>query len=266
MKMSRSIQYLPFVGAFILLSIPNTQAAPIDWQAVGGWAIDWGRSFFTFLIFGLLAIWLIPKPLGRWSENVRRAPLKSFGVGILVLIAGYAGILILFALAVALVIFLYMLTFNNLGWLLLSLGLPAIGLSFGILSLFVAFVSKIVVMFFLGKILLERAAPKALAHNIWPLLVGIVVFLLIRAIPWLGWVIGSLATLVGLGAIWLGLVRSKVKVSPGKEPAEQPVVEAAPEAPTPEPAPEYALEVGAPAAIDLAGQPVENEVILPAGE
>jgi hypothetical protein len=219
MKMNPIKSFFPLLGIFIIFAIPSSRHTAIDWNAIGIWALDWVRAFVTFLILGLLAIWIIPKPLNRWSEVVRRAPMKSFGVGILVVIVGYAGILLLMALILALGIFLIVIKLSDLGSAVLTLGLPALGLILGVLNFVIAFVSKLVVIFFFGKILLERLSAKALKHNIWPLLVGLVIYLLVRAIPWLGWVIGVVVTLIGLGAIWLGLSRPKAAVEAAAAPA-----------------------------------------------
>jgi len=205
MSSGRFRQLFPILGVFIILALPGAQAAAINWPAVGSWALSWLRDLVFYLILGLLAIWLIPKPLNRWSEVARRSPVKSFGVGIVILVAGYAAMIILFVLLLALGIFFYSLQFSNLSGIAFGLGLPGTGLAFGVLNFIVAYASKLVVVFLLGKLILEGLYPKALKHNIWPLLAGLLVYLLLRAIPWLGWAIGSVVTLLGLGAIWLGL-------------------------------------------------------------
>lgn len=206
-------------------------------QEVGAWLLYWFRDLATFIALGLLVIWLIPRPLNRWAEAARRSPIKSFGIGIVVIIVGYVGFVILFALVLALGIFLYMIRFNDLGGAIIGLGLPATATAFGALNVFVAFISKLVVAFLFGKLLFERWYPKALAHNIWPLLLGVTVYLLIRAIPWLGWAVGSVATLVGLGAIWLGLSRKAThEVTSVEGTAEPPaVVETGSPEPLPDP-------------------------------
>jgi hypothetical protein len=199
------MKYMPkfasIIGVFALLS---PAAAPVNWQGVGQWMLDFGRDLLFFLVLGLLAIWLFPNVLKRCAQVLRRSPVKSFFTGIAVLFAGYASILILFLLVIVIGIFFYVITFGDAGGLIFGLGLPAVGLVFGALNLTVAYLTKLVVAFLIGLLLLETLLPKALKHNIWPLLAGVVVYLLIRAIPWLGWAIGVAATLAGLGAIWLG--------------------------------------------------------------
>jgi hypothetical protein len=54
---------------------------------------------------------------------------------------------------------------------------------------------------------------------------GLTIYLLVRAIPWLGWAVGVVVTLVGLGAIWLGLSRSKEAVEMKATPAPEAAVE-----------------------------------------
>lgn len=203
--MKRSYILFPLFPAIVFLSIPNIQLAGIDWPVVGAWALNFLRSFIIFLIIGGLAVWLIPRAFDSWSENVRRSPFKSFGLGIVSLFAGYAGIFVLFFLVLAVGVAFYLGSFGNLGWIVLSIGLPAVGLTFGILNLFVAYVSKLVVALLVGKAIFESLAPKANAHKIFPLLLGLVIYLLVRAIPFLGWAVGVVVTLIGLGAIWIGL-------------------------------------------------------------
>lgn len=216
MKLGRIISMLSVFGAFSFLFIP-TQTGGIDWATLGSWALSWLTSLVTFLILGALALWLLPKPFNRWADNVGRAPFKAFGAGILVIIVGYPAIFILLLLVIFIAAFLYLITFNGLGGMILGFGLPAVGLVFGILNLFVAYISKLVVAFFLGKIILTRVTPKAKPHRFWMLLLGVVIYLLVRAIPWLGWAVSVVVTLVGLGAILLGLGQQKAAPETAEE-------------------------------------------------
>lgn len=209
MRYWRPLAILSALGLSGIAAAPLPQSSGIDWPVVGAWFLEFGISLITFLILGVLALWLIPKPFDRWAETVRQAPFKSFGLGILALFSGYAAILILFILLLAIGIFLYAINFGNLGAIVLGLGLPGTGLIFGALNLLVAYASKLVVALLLGKIIFERLAPKAIGRNFWPLLVGLILYLLVRSIPWLGWAVGVGVTLLGLGAIWLGSLRPR---------------------------------------------------------
>jgi hypothetical protein len=54
-----------------------------------------------------------------------------------------------------------------------------------------------------GRLILERAFPRAAPGRSWPLLAGLVLYVLLASIPGLGWVIATLVTAFGLGAAWL---------------------------------------------------------------
>jgi hypothetical protein len=219
--------------ASIAQDVDYASRQAIDWPKVGNWAWARGREIITFLVFGLLAIWLFPKQLNRTVERLRTSPGKSTGVGLLVLIVGYTAAFLLALVVVGLFIFFLFISFKGLGWAIFSIGLSAWGLLLAAFSLIVSYISKLVVAFFIGKWLLEKLFPKA-KRNIWPLLVGVLLYVLICSIPWLGWVIGAIATLMGLGAIWLAfrdrrfiVVEQNVEAAPPEtvESSSEPAVE-----------------------------------------
>ena len=67
----------------------------------------------------------------------------------------------------------------------------------------VGYLSKIVFSFLVGRMILERIQKPWGAGRLWPLVLGVVIFTIVRAIPILGWLIGLIVTLLGLGALWL---------------------------------------------------------------
>jgi hypothetical protein len=73
-----------------------------------------------------------------------------------------------------------------------------------LLFLFILFtVSKIVAAYMLGKWIVPVLFPHS-ADNSWlRLIIGVVIYVLLAAIPLLGWLVGLGAALVGTGAIWL---------------------------------------------------------------
>jgi hypothetical protein len=71
-------------------------------------------------------------------------------------------------------------------------------------------VSKIVAAFMFGKWLM-KVVFRQTEEKIWlDLLVGVFLFVLIRAIPVVGWLAGLAATLIGAGAFWLAWNNRKV--------------------------------------------------------
>ncbi len=195
----------------------------IDWPRLGNWAWARLRELLTLLIFGLLAIWLFPKQLNRSVDRLRTSPGKSTGVGLVVVIVGYISVILLALVVIGLFIFFLFIQFNGLGWVVFNVGLSVWGLILAIFNLFVSYISKLIVAFLIGKFILDSILPKAKKHNIWPLLLGVLLYVLIRSIPWLGWVFGVAATLMGLGAIWLAFRERRfrfVEQSTGEAPPE----------------------------------------------
>jgi len=70
-------------------------------------------------------------------------------------------------------------------------------------GLLVSYGSKIVVAYMVGKLLIRWLAPKVEEQPIWPMIVGVLLYTFLRAIPVVGFAIGIFVTLIGIGAMWL---------------------------------------------------------------
>jgi hypothetical protein len=79
----------------------------------------------------------------------------------------------------------------------------AVGLASVVFWLSIVYFSKVIVAFWLGRLLFRRFLPKYQQTSVWALLVGVLLFALIVSIPYLGWVASVIATMFGLGALWL---------------------------------------------------------------
>jgi hypothetical protein len=64
--------------------------------------------------------------------------------------------------------------------------------------------SKLIVAFSLGLFIFRAKERPGFVRSLTPLLLGLVIYLLIRAIPFLGWAVGVVVTLFGLGAVVSG--------------------------------------------------------------
>ncbi len=194
---------------------PLAQPAPqraINSQALLDWLEGRWRSAFPLLLFGLLLIWLLPARLGAAADGLQKRPFHSLWRGASFLFTGYgmAGLGLLAAIAVGL--FFVSLGYWNLAWLSWGAGLGALSLAFAVFSLAVAFVSKIVVAFLLGKLILRRWLPDNGWQRLLALLLGLLIYLLLEAIPTLGWVIAIGVTLFGLGALVREAAARRVEV------------------------------------------------------
>jgi hypothetical protein len=61
-------------------------------------------------------------------------------------------------------------------------------------------VAKIPVIYFLGEWVLQKTANKA--HQVWALILGLVIYGIVTMLPIIGGLVGFLVTIFGLGA-WL---------------------------------------------------------------
>ena len=163
-------------------------------------------EFVTLLIVGGLAVWLLPSQLRIWAGKVRRKPLPSFGFGLLaaIIFANATGVAILLAVMILFVgIWLGGISLWSLAFLFWGLAYSALTTVMSAFALTVFFGSKVIVAYMAGKLILSRLAPRAAEYRILFLLLGVVLYILLRSIPTVGWVIEILVVLFGLGAIWV---------------------------------------------------------------
>ena len=179
-----------------------------QWQT---WGIALLRNIAALLIVGLLAVWLIPAQLTFSSEQPRKRPWRSLLIGFLVLLLGWFVALFALLLVLGLAFFLFWISLPNLGFLVGSLGTMAVGLASILYWLSIAYFSKLIIAFLLGKAIFSRSTSKYAQGRVLPLIVGVVLFALIASIPYLGWVISVIATMFGLGALWVVAFPHNVK-------------------------------------------------------
>jgi hypothetical protein len=66
----------------------------------------------------------------------------------------------------------------------------------------VSFVTKVIVSLLGGQLILGRLKPELTEHKVWPLLLGVVIFAILAALPFVGWLVTLIVVLLGLGALW----------------------------------------------------------------
>ena len=182
---------------------PAKQIAQIDQESLKNWGASLGRNLVALLVIGLLGILFVPIPLNLTTEKIRRQSGLTILTGLIFFILGWFVTILAIVLVVMLALFFLSLSLPNLGFLTGALGLTGVGLGLSVFWLSITYVSKIVFALFLGRLLLQRLAPRYAQGNLWPLLLGIVLYALIASIPFLGWVVATIVTLLGLGALWM---------------------------------------------------------------
>ncbi len=202
-----AIEATPAGGIEYQFAAPGKAARPTPRVSIGlrigNWFLARLRDFVTLLALGGLAVWQVPALLDRLADRVRTKPLPATGWGLLTLVVGYVGAAVLAVLILIVWVLLGLVTLGGLARTVSGIGFSGLGLVFAVFSLLVAYGSKLVVAYLVGKLLVQAIAPQYADRKVWPLLVGVALYVLLRAIPVLGWVVGVAATLAGLGAMWL---------------------------------------------------------------
>lgn len=200
------------------------QGSTIDFERLKTWAIPVLRRLAALLVLGLLAAWLKPAQLNRASQQPRRRFWRSLFTGLLVFTMGWISIALVFVLVIALALFLLWVSLPNLGFLTGTIGVSAVGLTVSVFWLAIVFFSKLIVSAWIGDLIFQRLNSRYAQSRVWPLVVGIIVYTLLASIPYLGFLVAAISTLLGLGALWM--------VAMQREPAEaKPILVPAPEIP-----------------------------------
>jgi cytoskeletal protein CcmA (bactofilin family) len=174
--------------------------------AIPEWLVARLNDLLILLLVGGLVIWLRPALIQRPAEQLRRKPLPAAGFGLLAVVLALNAVAAAILLAVLLLfggIWLGVVTLWALAIVLWGIGYPALILALALLTLTVLYGSKVIVADLVGTLILKKLSPGALEYRILPQLLGLVLYVVLRAIPVLGWVIEGIVTILGLGAIWL---------------------------------------------------------------
>src|SRR3989339_503841 len=116
----------------------------------------------------------------------------------------YATAWLMFSLLSLFVIAFLILIVTPIGALLLMFTVIGIPLALIVLAIyFVALcIAKVMFAYILMKLLFKWSKAKKEWHPVWMVLVGLLIFVLIRMIPIVGWVFGFIGLCVGLGSIF----------------------------------------------------------------
>ena len=172
-------------------------------RLVGAWLLKQVRIFITLMLLGGLVVWQLPGLLNKVGGKVEKEVMPSLGWGLVSIMVVYLGAFLVGGLILAGAIFFGVVTLGELSRVILTVGFSSLGLIMAGFGLLVSYGSKLVVAYLVGKLLVKWLAPKYEDQPIWPMLVGVFLYTLLRAIPFIGLVIGVSATLIGIGAMWL---------------------------------------------------------------
>jgi hypothetical protein len=160
------------------------------------------RRYVSILAVGVLLLWLLPRVVRGAAEAARGRPLLSFGVGILGCVAVVVALVLVILVTVLVAVVLGLLGLGSLtGVTAFGGALVAATIVFAFV-LAVAFAAQATVGLALGR-LLFRGDGRSFGGWLGALAVGVLVVVLIAAIPVVGGWLEALLVLLGLGALLL---------------------------------------------------------------
>jgi cytoskeletal protein CcmA (bactofilin family) len=185
------------------VDIENTYVPPTRGELAMDWTFDLFRSMATLLVFGLLIGWLAPKFLNTLGEKIQAAPAASLGWGVVAYAAFFFSLLLIVVTMTIGAILFGLLTLGGVSGSIIWVGLLSIfALTVGFI-LVTSFLTKVVIAWLAGKMILNKLNPALAESWIWPLVLGVVLVALAISLPLIGWLFGLIITLVGLGAFWI---------------------------------------------------------------
>lgn len=188
---------------------PEARRRPDTVNVLGMGILAWVArvigTFIALLIVGALVLWLLPDATRRVTDTLQAKPWPSLGWGCLTEIVVLVGVPLAVIVVIVLALIAGLVTLGQLAGTVMSLGLTAVSLLTVSFSFVAVYVTKVVVAFLVGRLILKRVQPSWAERWFWPLLLGVILFVILRAIPFVGALISFVVTLIGLGAIVLGL-------------------------------------------------------------
>jgi len=163
------------------------------------------RQLFGFLLFAVISWKFGKRYISEASLIATSKPLNSLGVGFVSTLVVYLGALVSFILICLIAVLLVVFTLNQISSLLFFIGFALIILTLTVFGILAMYVSKLVLAYWAGGILLNNVKLASKNKDAWSLIAGIILYVILSAIPVIGWILGVLVSLIGIGAIWYTL-------------------------------------------------------------
>ena len=186
------------------LAVSEPEQAPKTLvQRFGQWFLKNLRRFVALVVVALLIAWLAPAWIKRPAARLATDPWPSLGLGAATFFGFPVAVLVFVTLFVLLAILLGVITLGNLSASVVWVGIAIVIVLSVVFGLLVAYLSKIVVGYWGGRVVLKSINPEWAENPIWSALLGVLLVSILVSIPFVGWLIGLGIVLFGLGALWL---------------------------------------------------------------
>lgn len=191
------------------------QTAQRQTAAVTQWVKTFLSRLVSLLIVGLLLAWLYPRVLSGSVAALKSKPWASLGGGFLTSVVFWLGMPLLSFILLGIIFLVGLVSLGGLAGVAFMIALLivlALGLAFLLSG---SFFSKLIISQWLGRLILAGFKSPAAEHRFWPWLLGLVIYVLLWSIPFVGWMINFVAVLFGLGAfiLWLAGLRQGAQPS-----------------------------------------------------
>ena len=160
------------------------------------------RRYVSILVVGVLLLWLLPRVLRGAADTARGRPLASFGVGILGFVGVIVALVLLVLVTVLAAVVLGLLGLGSLSGVTVFGGILVAAIIVFLFVLAVTFAAQATVGLALGRLLL-RGQDRSFLGWLGALALGVLVVVLLAAIPVVGGWLHALLVLLGLGALLL---------------------------------------------------------------
>lgn len=176
-------------------------------------AVDALRRYVSILVVGVLLLWLLPRTLRGAADAARGRPLVSFGVGILGFVGVVVALVLVILVTVLVAILLALLGLGSLTGVTVFGGLLVAAIIVFLFVLGVAFAAQATVGLALGRLLVRGEGRSSFLGGLGALALGLLVVVLVAAIPLVGGWLEALLVLLGLGALLLMARRGRRRVA-----------------------------------------------------
>jgi hypothetical protein len=178
--------------------------------------VDVLRRYVSILVVGVLLLWILPRLLRGGADAARGRPLLSFGIGALGFVAAIVAMVLVVLATVLVAVVLGLLSLGSLTGMTVFAGILVMAVLLFLFLLALFFVAQATVGLALGRLVL-RGEDSSFPRGIGALALGVLVVVLVAAIPVVGGWLGALLALLGLGALLL-------VARPGRRQPSQPSV------------------------------------------
>lgn len=178
-------------------------AATANGGALLTWLAETLRRFASVSLIGIVLLSLLPTMVRGASDKLVQRPVLAAGLGVVAI-----PVLLLFPIILVFAITLLFMLFSTLtlealvSMTLVTGAISVIGTVVAV-TIIIVYVGHIVTGYTVGTLYLQRVKPEWAGNRYIPMLIGVLLFSILRGMPVIGFGVGLISTLLGLGALWL---------------------------------------------------------------